>query len=81
MSSEIFKRFKDLQVIDRLMSEMDQSLQIRDKTLAEFILDLAKASTSVMNFEKKLEENGAEFSIELISTMYALITKMLPECF
>jgi hypothetical protein len=63
------------------MSEMDQALSIRDKVLAEFILNLAKRSTSVMHFEQLLEENEADFSIELISTMYALITKMLPEHF
>jgi len=34
-----------------------------------------------MQFEQKLGESGAEFSVELISTMYALITKMMPECF
>ena len=60
---------------------MDKALEIRDKVLAEFVLDLAKKSSTVMEFEKNLEENGAEFSIELISSMYALITKMLPECF
>lgn len=34
-----------------------------------------------MEFEHKLAESGAEFSVELISAMYASITKMLPECF
>ena len=60
---------------------MERSLDIRDKVLAEFILSLAKKSSSVMQFETKLGESGAEFSVELISTLYAMITKMLPECF
>lgn len=81
MSSDIFKRFKHLQVIDRLMTEMDSALQIRDKVLAEFVLDLAKKCKTVMQFETLLEQNGADFSIELISTIFALITKMLPEFF
>ena len=68
-------------MIGKLMNEMERALEIRDKVLAEFVLDLAKNSKTVMEFEKQLEANGAEFSIELISSMYALITKMLPECF
>jgi len=81
MTSLIFKRFKDLSVISKLLDEMEKSLDIRDKVLAEFVLALAKKSKTVMEFEKQLEQNGAEFSIDLISNMYALITKMLPECF
>jgi ATP-dependent RNA helicase DHX8/PRP22 len=63
------------------MSEMDKSVGIKDKVLAEFVLDLAKRSRNVMEFEKLLDENGAEFSVELINTLFALITKMIPECF
>ena len=79
--SAIFNRFKDLLVINKIMDEIEVSLEIRDKTLSEFVLSLAKESKSVMQFEQKLDENGAEFSIELISTLYALITKMLPDNF
>ena len=79
--SVIFNRFKDLLVINKIMDEIEASLDIRDKTLSEFVLKLAKESKSVMQFEQNLEENGAEFSIELISTLYALITKLLPEHF
>jgi hypothetical protein len=80
-NSVLFQKFKELSVIQRLLEEMDRALDIRDKVLAEFILDLAKSSTSVMKFEQKLADSGADFSSELVSTMFALITKMLPECF
>ena len=79
--SEIFKRFKDFSVISKLMDEMERSLEIRDKVLAEFVLALAKKSKTVMEFEEQLKANGADFSVELISNMFALITKMLPESF
>lgn len=49
--SEIFKRFKDLSVISKLLDEMERSLEIRDKVLAEFVLALAKKSKTVMEFE------------------------------
>lgn len=32
-------------------------------------------------FERKLNENEAEFSIELINNIYSIVTKMLPEYF
>ena len=81
MASDLFKRFKELSVIQKILSELERSLDIRDKVLAEFVLSLAKQSNTVMIFEDKLQQSGAEFSVELISNMYAIITKMLPECF
>eukprot|EP00351_Strombidinopsis_sp_SopsisLIS2011_P001165 CAMPEP_0116888216 /NCGR_PEP_ID=MMETSP0463-20121206/23081_1 /TAXON_ID=181622 /ORGANISM="Strombidinopsis sp, Strain SopsisLIS2011" /LENGTH=87 /DNA_ID=CAMNT_0004552445 /DNA_START=22 /DNA_END=285 /DNA_ORIENTATION=+ len=54
---------------------------MKDKTLAEFVLDLAKKSETVNDFQSKLEENGAEFEIELINSIYAYVTKMLPGLF
>ena len=80
-NSALFNRFKDLSVIGKLMNEMERAGEIRDKVLAEFVLGLAKNSKTVMEFEKQLAANEAEFSVELIGSMYALITKMLPECF
>ena len=80
-SSNVFQRLKDLSVVSKVMTEMDRALGINDKVLAEYILSLAKKSKSVMEFEEKLKANGADFSAELTSSMYALITKMLPECF
>ena len=81
MPSALFTKFKELSVLHRVLEEMDRAIDLRDKTLAEFVLDLAKKSQTVMQFEDKLTEAGAEFSIELISNLYAIITKMLPECF
>ena len=63
------------------MSEMEKALGLSDKVLAEFVLELAKKSRTVMDFEDKLKANGADFSGELVSSMFALITKMLPECY
>ena len=70
-----------MSVVQKVMQEIERALEIRDKVLAEFVLALAKQSKTVMEFEERLGESGAEFSVELISTLYAIITKMLPECF
>jgi len=42
MVSTLFKKFKELSVVEKLLSEMERALDIRDKILAEFVLELAK---------------------------------------
>jgi len=59
------------------MTELDRELSIKDKTLAEFVLNLAKQSKSVDHFLSELEDNGADFSIDLVNTLFALITRQL----
>jgi len=57
------------------MAEIDRELGMRSKELAEFVLHLAKQSKSVDTFLTSLEENGADFSIDLVNTLFALITR------
>lgn len=42
--SELFNSFKHLLVVSKLLGILEQGLDIRDKVLAEFVLDLAKQS-------------------------------------
>jgi hypothetical protein len=79
--SESLKKLKEIPVVNKIVQELDRALEIKDKVLAEFILDLAKKSQSVKEFEKILIDNEAEFSIELINNIYATVTRMLPEHF
>jgi hypothetical protein len=50
---------------------------MKDKVLAEFVLDLAKQSKTADAFNMQLEENGADFSVDLVNTLFALITRQL----
>ena len=75
------KKLKEIPVVNKLMQELERALDVKDKVLAEFVLDIAKKCSSVSEFEKTLAEYDAEFSIELINTIYATVTKMLPEYF
>ena len=50
---------------------------MKDKVLAEFILELAKTSKTVDVFNSQLESNGADFSVDLVNTLFALITRQL----
>ena len=45
------------------------------------MLDLAKKSSNVKEFEKLLNDYEAEFSVELTNSIYAIVTRMLPEHF
>ena len=79
--SESLKKLKEIPVVNKIVQELDRALEIKDKVLAEFILDLAKKSQNVKEFEQRLVENEAEFSIELVNSIYATVTRMLPEQF
>ena len=43
------------------MSELNSSVGIKDKTLAEFVLNLARKAPTVAIFGKELSENEADF--------------------
>jgi hypothetical protein len=79
--SESLKRLKEIPVVSKILQELDRALGCNEKVLAEFVLDIAKKSASVAEFEKKLNDNEAEFSIELVNSIYAIVTRMLPEHF
>lgn len=79
--SESLKKLKEIPVVNRIMTDIDLAIGVKDKVLAEFVLDIAKKSTSVIDFEKQLNDYEAEFSIELVNTIYANVTRMLPEHF
>jgi hypothetical protein len=79
--SESLKKLKEIPVVNKLMQELDRAIDLKDKVLAEFILDIAKKCQNVDLFEKMLVENEADFSIELVNNLYATVTRMLPEYF
>lgn len=60
------------------MEETDELMGITNKTLAEFIYDMIKISKSVMDFEIKLKENDADIPNDIINSLYAKITKFIP---
>lgn len=79
--SESLRKLKEIPVVNKILSELDRALDVKDKVLAEFILDIAKKSPTVSVFEKSLDEMEAGFSIELINNIYSIVTRMLPEYF
>ena len=52
---------------------------VRDKVLAEFIIELAKNSQDQNQFIKNLNDADAEFPLTLIEKLFSIIKKMLPK--
>jgi ATP-dependent RNA helicase DHX8/PRP22 len=74
-------KLKEIGVVNKLMTILDQQLGVKEKVLAEFILDLAKGSPNVDVFDKHLADKEADFPSSLVNSLYATITKMLPDHF
>ena len=52
---------------------------VADKTLAEFVIDLAQGQNDVESYRRKLAEHGAELPAAFVSTLYNIILKMKPK--
>ncbi|XP_065343249.1 ATP-dependent RNA helicase DHX8 [Cloeon dipterum] len=70
------QKLKQLSLISKVCTELENHLGIADKDLAEFIIALAKTNTTFQNFKKALTENGADFSDSLIGNLLRIIQHM-----
>ena len=74
------QKLQHLSLINKVTKELDKNLGVNDKTLAEFIVDIAKASKfDPKTFFNELQKNGAElpepFANELVGTIERLANK------
>mmetsp|Transcript_25412 Transcript_25412/g.71746 ORF Transcript_25412/g.71746 Transcript_25412/m.71746 type:complete len:1147 (-) Transcript_25412:122-3562(-) len=65
-----------LSLVSKVTIEVQNHWGIEDKTLAEFIIELGEAATSVDEFETKLQENGAACARPFCDRLYDLVHKM-----
>jgi ATP-dependent RNA helicase DHX8/PRP22 len=65
-----------LSLVSKVTIEIQNHWGIEDKTLAEFVIDIGEAATSVDDFESKLEENGAAAARPFCERLYDLVQKM-----
>lgn len=63
-------------LVSKVSIEVQNHWGIEDKTLAEFIISLGQAATSVDDLEAKLSENGAAAARPFCDRLYELIKKM-----
>jgi ATP-dependent RNA helicase DHX8/PRP22 len=56
---DIVAKFKQLQVVSKIVQELENHLGLSDKDLAEFIINLADKN-ELQDFVKDLNENGGD---------------------
>ena len=74
------QKLQHLSLINKVTKELDKSLGVNDKTLAEFVVDVAKSSKfDPQTFFRELQKNGAElpepFANELVGMIERLANK------
>ena len=65
-----------LSLVSKVCTELDNHLGMNEKTLAEFVIDLADKHKNVDSFRRALIENGAEFSGGLMRSIFDLVYRM-----
>ena len=61
-------------------AELENHLGISEKTLAEFIINLASGTNSVKEFQKALVSNKAEMPESLVQTLWNVIQRLTQVC-
>lgn len=74
------KRLEYLSLVSKVCTELEAHIGSSDKTLAEFIIDLAQKSDTVEGFSKLLKQNGAEMPEYFVKTLLTIIHAILPPC-
>ncbi|GMI34637.1 hypothetical protein TrCOL_g13015 [Triparma columacea] len=72
------ERLQALSLISKVCEALDEHLGMSDKTLAEFIIDLAETSGTLEVFAGRLAENGVEGRL-VAETIYGYVDSMSPK--
>ncbi|KAF0904588.1 hypothetical protein E2562_035687 [Oryza meyeriana var. granulata] len=67
------RRLTQLSLVSKVCSELEAHLGVGDRVLAEFIVDLGRASPSVADFDAKLKAHGAELPDYLVRSLHTVI--------
>ena len=73
------KKLKYLQLVSKVTAELENNLGIADKTLAEFVIDVAVPCENFKIFDQKLRENGADFPIDFVDKLLRLVKHLHPK--
>ena len=68
-----------LSLVNKVTTELENHIGIADKTLSEFIIDLAGKHDEPRAFQKALEDAGAELSFDLVRNLLEMIQRMRPK--
>ena len=68
-----------LSLVNKVTTELENHIGIGDKTLSEFVIDLADKHSEPRSFQKALDEVGAELSFDLVRNLLEMIQRMRPK--
>eukprot|EP00898_Chlorokybus_atmophyticus_P004046 jgi/Chlat1/4642/Chrsp3S05597 len=71
-------KLQQLALVSKVCTELETHLGMGDKTLAEFVIDLAKEKDTPVSFSKTLASQGAELPLSLATTLLTIIQRMRP---
>ncbi|CAK9233002.1 unnamed protein product [Sphagnum jensenii] len=72
------KKLEYLSLVSKVCTELEAHIGCSDKTLAEFIIDIAQRSDTVEAFDQALKKNGAEIPEYFVKTLLTIIHAILP---
>ena len=67
-----------LSLVNKVTTELENHIGIGDKTLSEFVIDLASKHADARSFQKALDEVGAELSFDLVRNLLEMIQRARP---
>ena len=62
-----------LELVNKVVSRLEEEVGIGDRTLAEFVIHLAQEAGTPVAFTESLAKNGADFSDDLSRQIFALV--------
>jgi ATP-dependent RNA helicase DHX8/PRP22 len=72
------KKLEYLSLVSKVCTELEAHIGCSDKTLAQFIVDIAQRSHTVEAFDQGLKKNGAEIPEYFVKTLLIIIHAILP---
>lgn len=76
---DFIKQLQFGSLVNKVVTELDNHLGMKDKELAEYIISLAEESDSVEDFQVAISATGAEMGDQLIRTLWNIIKKLDPK--
>ncbi|OON15590.1 helicase protein, partial [Opisthorchis viverrini] len=76
---DAFRRLEYFSLVSKVCTELTNHLGLDDKSLAEFVIHLARKNQTFDKFKAALVKKGAEFTDPLIASILRLVQKMLPQ--
>ena len=76
---EELKRLEYLQLVQKVTSELTNHYDLKDETLAEFLISLSWKSKDLQSFKLKVDEIGGQFPLSFLENIQRLVRMIMPK--